>query len=127
VYRSAVKKALEIVGIAPDECGSYEELLALIRKNLAQKRFPKALRLSPFLSFLESKIPENPEQIPDYEVVRNWALDRIEKETKANRKALPFVRRDLAMLACLCVGPKKFAARLGQNGIDCHAERGGGF
>jgi hypothetical protein len=111
VYRSAVKKALKIVGKAPDECESYEELLALFRENLARKKFPKELRLAPFLSFLESKLPKKPEEIPDYEAIRNWVLDRIEKETKATRKALHFVRRDLAMLTCLCVAPEKGSPR----------------
>jgi len=111
VYQGAVKKALKIAGIALDECGSYEELLALFRENIAQKKFPKALRLGPFLSFLESKLPKNPDEIPDYEPIRTWVVDRIEKETKSTRKALHFVRRDLAMLACLCVAPEKGSPR----------------
>ena len=111
VYRSAVKKALKIVGKAPDECESYEELLTLFQENLAQERFPKALRLAPFIRFLESKLPKKPEEITNYEPIRNWVLDSIEKETKANRKALHFVRRALAMLACLCVAPEKGSPR----------------
>jgi hypothetical protein len=110
-YWSAVKKALNIAGKPLDECESYEELLALLRENLAQKKFPKALRLGPFLSFLDSKVPKKPEETTHYEPIRNWVLDSIEKETKANRKALHFVRRDLAMLACLCVAPEKGSPR----------------
>jgi hypothetical protein len=102
---------LNIAGKTLDECESYEELLALFRENLAHKKFPKALRLGPFLSFLESKVPKKPEEITNYEPIRNWVLDSIEKETKANRKALHFVRRDLAMLACLCVAPEKGSPR----------------
>jgi hypothetical protein len=60
---------------------------------------------------LKSKLPKEPEEIPDYEPIRNSVLDRIEKETKATRKALHFVRRDLAMLACLCVAPEKGSPR----------------
>jgi hypothetical protein len=110
-YWSAVKKALNIAGKSLDACESYEELLALFRQNLAQKKFPKALRLGPFLSFLESKVPKKPEEIINYEPIRNWVLESIEKETKANRKALHFVRRDLALLACLCVAPEKDSPR----------------
>jgi hypothetical protein len=111
VYRSAVTKALKIAGRSPDDCGSYEELLTLFRENLAQESFPKALRVGPFLRFLESKLSKKPEEIPDYEAVRNWVVDRIEGETKSSRKALHFVRRDLAMLACLCIAPEKGSPR----------------
>ena len=38
VYLSAAKKALKIVGKTAETCGSYEELLALLRENLAQKK-----------------------------------------------------------------------------------------
>ena len=38
VYRSAIKKALKIAEKPLDEYESYEELLALFRENLAQKK-----------------------------------------------------------------------------------------
>jgi hypothetical protein len=111
VYLSAAKKVLKIVGKAPEDCKSYEELLALLRENVAQKKVPKALRIGPLLRFLDSKSPKNPENIPDYGTIRTWVIDRIEKETKTTRKALHFIRRDLAMLACLCVAPEKGSPR----------------
>jgi hypothetical protein len=58
VYLSAVKKALKIAGKTPDDCGSYEELLALLRETQAKQKLPKALKIGPFVSFLDSKIPE---------------------------------------------------------------------
>jgi hypothetical protein len=127
VYLSAAKKALETVGKTPEECGSYEELLALLRENLAQKKLPKALRIAPFLSFLASKIPKKPEDIPDYGPIRAWVLDRIEKETKATRKASPSIRRDLAMLACLCVAPEQGSPRDWPKGALTVCRQGGGF
>ena len=127
VYLSAAKKALKILEKPPENCGSYEELLALLRANLAEKKLPKALRIAPFLSFLDSKIPKNPEHIPDYGPIRGWVIERIEKETKATRKALPFIRRDLAMLACLCVAPEKGSPRSWPKGALAVARKGGGF
>ena len=127
VYLSAAKKTLKIVGRTPENCGSYEELLALLRENLAQKRLPKALRIAPFLSFLDSKIPKEPQDIPDYGPIRAWVIDRIEKGTKATRKALHFIRRDLAMLACLCVAPEKGSPRSWPKGALAVARKGGGF
>ena len=127
VYLNAAKKALKILGKTPDNCGSYEELLAVLRKNLAQKKFPKALRLAPLLSFLDSKIPKKPENTPDYGPIRGWVIERIEKKTKATRKALPFIRRDLAMLACLCVAPEKGSPRSWPKGALAVARKAGGL
>jgi hypothetical protein len=127
LYLGAAKKALQIVGKTPENCGSYEELLALLRENLAQKKLPKALRIAPFLRFLDSKIPKKPEDIPDYGPVRAWVVDRIEKETRETRKALHFIRRDLAMLACLCVAPEKGSPRSWPKAALTVCRQGGGF
>ena len=57
VYLSAAKKALKIVGKTPENCGSYEELLASLRENLAQKKLPKGLRIAPLLEVSGFKNP----------------------------------------------------------------------
>ena len=111
VYLGAAKKALKLVGKTPEDCGSYEEILTLLREHREQKKLPKALRIAPFLGFLDSKIPKEEEIIPDYGPIRAWVIERIEKETKATRKALAFIRRDLAMLACLCAAPERGSPR----------------
>jgi hypothetical protein len=127
VYLSAARNALKIVGQTPDTCGSYEELLALLRENLPQNKLLKELRIVPFLRFLDSKIPKKPENSPDYGPIRAWVIDHIEKETNATRKALHFIRRDLAMLACLCVAPEKGSPRRWPKGSLAIARKGGGF
>jgi hypothetical protein len=111
VYLSAAKKALKCVGKTPENCGSYEDLIALLREHRKQKKLPKALRIAPFLGFLDSKIPKEEENIPDYGPIPAWVIERIGKETKATRKALSFIRRDLAMLACLCAAPERGSPR----------------
>src|SRR5271157_6536101 len=127
VYLSAAKKALKILGKAPEDCGSYEELLASLRENLAQEKLPKALRIAPLLSFLDSKIAKKPEHIPDYGPIRAWVIEQIEKETEATRKASHFIRRDLAMLACLCVAPEKGSPRHWPKTALTVSRQGGGF
>ena len=127
VYLAAVNRALQIAGKTPESCGPHGELLVLLRENLAQRRLPKALRIAPFLNFLESQIPKKPEDIPDYGPLRTWVLDRIEKETKATRKASHFIRRDLAMLACLCVEPEKGSPRNWPKSALTVSRQGGGF
>src|SRR5260370_12376547 len=113
VYLSAAKRALKIVGKTRENCGSYEELLASLRENLAQEKLPKALRIAPFLDFLDSKIPKKPENIPDYGPIRAWVIDHIEKETRETRKALHFIRTDLAISASLFVTPAPLRPRPG--------------
>jgi hypothetical protein len=127
VYLSAAKKAVKIAGKAPEDCGSYEELLALLRDNLAKEKMPKALRIAPFLGFLESKIPKMAEEIPDYEPIRTWVADRIEEETKAARKPSVFIRRDLAMLAGLCVAPGQGSPRRWPKSALVVTRQGGEF
>src|SRR6516225_8447198 len=127
VYLSSAKKALKFLEKPPENCGSYEELLALLRENLAQNKLPKALRIAPFLNFLESKMPKSTVEIPDLGHVRRWVMDRIEEGTKATRKALHFIRRDLAMLACLCVAPEKGSPRGWPKGALAVARKAGGF
>jgi len=127
VYLSSAKKALKILEKPPENCGSYEDLLALLRANVAQNKLPKALRIAPFLNFLESKMPKSTVEITDLGPVRSWVMDRIEEETKATRKALHFIRRDLAMLACLCVAPEKGSPRSWPKGALAAARKAGGF
>jgi hypothetical protein len=127
VYLSAAKKALKIVGKTPENCGSYEELLALLRENLVEKKLPKEVRITPFLSFLDSKIPKTRPKIPDYGPIRAWVIGRIENETRTIREPLHFIRRDLAMLACLCLAPENGSPRRWPKTSLTVARKGGGF
>jgi hypothetical protein len=45
-------------------------LIALLREHRKQKKLPKALRIAPFLGFLDSKIAKEEENIPDYGPIR---------------------------------------------------------
>jgi hypothetical protein len=127
VYLNAAKKALKCVGKTPEDCDSYEEILTILREYRRQNKLPKTLRISPFLGFLNSKIPKSNENIPDYGSIRAWVVERIEKETKATRKALHFIRRDLAMLSCLCVAPEQGSPRRWPKSALTVVRKGGGF
>jgi hypothetical protein len=128
VYLSAAKKALKLLGIVPDKCGSYEELSCLLRQALADETLPKTLRIGAFLSFLQSKNPGVRVEEPDYGPVRTWILDRVERETKAVREASHYVRRDLALLACLCLAPGEGTPRRWpKSALTVAREEGGRF
>jgi hypothetical protein len=114
VYVSAMKKALRIINKKPSECHSYDELLSLLKTQQAASKVFKGLRLRPFLRFLESRIPGLPEprEKSDEEnrTLRVWVVDRIEEETKVGNPSI-YLRRDLAMLAGLCLAPEKGSPR----------------
>ena len=110
VYLSAAKKAIMIAGKTPENCATYEELLALLRKETAEKRLPKGLRIAPFLRFLEARIQKNSWN-DDRQQIRTWVADRVEEATKAFRRSSLCLRRDLAMLAGLCVAPERGSPR----------------
>jgi hypothetical protein len=57
VYVNAAKKALKILGKTPENCGSYEELLALLHENRAQKKFPKSATNRSLLELFGFKNP----------------------------------------------------------------------
>jgi hypothetical protein len=128
VYVSAAKKALKIAGKGPEDSGSYEELLALLRENLATKKIPKALKIAPFLSFLDSRIPKDPDDITDFAPIRTWVTDRVAEETRAARNASHFIRRDLAMLVGLCLAPGKGSPRhWPKSALVVKRQKAGGF
>jgi hypothetical protein len=112
VYVSAVKTAFRLSGKTPEECGSDEELLTLLRAAKADQKLPKKLRIEPFLRFLEARLLPGLSDGVDYEPIRTWVTQRIEEETLVAKKATAFLRRDLAMLACLCLAPGKPSPRL---------------
>ena len=85
------------------------------------------MKIAPFLRFLDSKIPQKPADKPDYGPIRSWVMDRLDQETKATRQALFFIRRDLAMLACLCVAPEQGSPRRWPKGALTVSRQGGGF
>jgi hypothetical protein len=128
VYLSAAKKAIKLVVQASDKCDSYQELLELLCDGVAHERIPKKLRIAPFLSFLKSKLPGFAVEESDYEWIRTWVRDRIGTETRAVIKASHYVRRDLAMLACLCVAPGKGSPRYWpKKALVATRQNGGGF
>ena len=128
VYLSAAKKALKVLGIARDQWGSYEQLSCLLRQALADRTLSKTLRIDAFLSFLGRKNQAIRAEEPDYGPLRTWIFDRIERETKAVREASQYVRRDLALLACLCLAPGEEAPRRWPKSVLVVArEKGGGF
>lgn len=128
VYVSAAKKALKFIGKTPCDCGSYEELLGMLREKIAKGELPRALRLSPFLAFLDSKVPKAAVELPDLEPVRVRVVTRIEAETKAARKVSHLIRRDLAMVACMCIAPERGSPqRWPKSVLEATRQKGGAF
>jgi hypothetical protein len=111
VYVSAVKQAFRLSGKDLKDCVPDQDLLTFLRTAKAERKLPSKLRIGPFLRFLEAQIPAAPSQDPDYEAIRTWVIQRIEEETLVANKASAYLRRDLAMLACLCLAPGRQSPR----------------
>jgi hypothetical protein len=128
VYLSAAKKALRILGKAAKQCSSCDELLALLQDRRADGEIPNSLRLAPFLAFVGSKTRTGTELTPDFEAVRKWIATSVDHETRATRQISYLIRRDLAMMAGLCLAPDKGSPRLWPRSVlAVNRLRGGGF
>ena len=113
-YVRAMRKALESVEKKPGEYESYEALLSVLRTARQEKTLPMGLRIAPFLRFLEAKQgdpgKEGRRSLAELEALRGWVIDRIEEETKVGNPSI-YLRRDLGMLAGLCVAPERGSPR----------------
>ena len=128
VYLSAAKKALRILGRAARQCSSCDELLALLKDRRADGEIPGSLRLTPFLAFVGSKTRTGAEQTPDFEQVRKWIATSVQRETRVARRISYLIRRDLAMMAGLCLAPDKGSPRLWPRSVLAVTRlQGGGF
>ena len=87
VYLCAVKTALKISGIAPDDCGSVEEVRSVLLEAQTNQKLPRSLKIGPFLEFLNSRLPKTPGDLPDYEPIRRWVVDRIGRGDQVCRQS----------------------------------------
>ncbi len=128
VYVSAAKKALKTLGEPARQCQSCEELLVLLTEKKEEGVIPRSLRLNPFLVFVRSKTGTNAHDDADLEVIRRWIVTSVLQETKAVGGVSYLIRRDLAMLAGLCLAPEKGSPRFWSRGVLAVTKlRGGGF
>jgi hypothetical protein len=105
LYLAAAKAALNAAMAKGRECGSHAELLALIRETQREKR----VRIAPFLRFLggggekgiDSSVP--PE---DVRGIQSWVIQTLAKRLRTQKNPSISTRRDLALLACLCLAPE---------------------
>jgi hypothetical protein len=116
VYVSAAKKALRTLGEPARQCQSCEEILILLTERKEKGVIPRSLRLNPFLEFVRSKTRTKAYDETKWEVVRTWIVTSILQETKTASGVSYFIRRDLAMLAGLCLAPEKRSPRFWPRG-----------
>jgi hypothetical protein len=111
VYLSAAKKALRILGEPARQCQSCEELLSLLTERKEKGEISGSLRLNPFLVFVRSKTRTNAFEDANLEAIRTWIVTSVLHETKTATGTSYLIRRDLAMLAGLCLAPEKRSPR----------------
>jgi hypothetical protein len=126
VYLAAAKRALKALGPPAHQCHSCDELLALLTEKRTKGEIPKALRLAPFLDFVQSKTANA--TTVDLQPVRAWVVTNVERETKTAKQISYLIRRDLAMVAGLCLAPDKKSPRhWPRSALAVTKSGGGGF
>ena len=105
VYVAGAKTAINAVKANVSECRSYAELLCLILEAQPEKR----ARVAPFLRFLASGGRGANTSVPPEDVrgIQFWVIQSIAKRIRKERNPSLASRRDMALLAALCVAPAK--------------------
>jgi hypothetical protein len=124
VYVAAAKKALKILSVAARQCNTCDDLLALLAEKRNKGEIPIALRLAPFLDFVLSRTAGA--TAVDLQPVRAWVVSNVETDTKAPVLISYLIRRDLAMLAGLCLAPDQKSPRYWERSALAVTKRGGG-
>lgn len=106
VYLAGARTAINAVKADVSQCTSHAELLALIREAQPEKR----ARIAPFLRFLErsgwgTKNPSVP--LEDMRGIQYWVVQALAKRLRKEKNPSIASRRDMALLASLCVAPAK--------------------
>jgi hypothetical protein len=95
-YRPAVANA--------SECRPHAELLALIRETQPEKR----ARIAPFLRFLAGGGggTNDSVRVEDVRGIQYWVTQTLAKRIRSQKNPSISSRRDMALIASLCVAPK---------------------
>ena len=103
VYVAGAKAAMKAAKANVLGWGSYPELLALIRETLPSTR----ARIAPFLRFLECSQTTNSVRIEEARTTQDWVVQTLRKQTRAEQNPSIASRRDMALIASMCIAPGK--------------------
>ena len=103
VYLSGAKAVIKAVQDDGSEWGSNAELLAIIREVLPVK----GARIAPFLGFLGSNQAKVFMPLEDSSGVQNWVVQSLGKRLRSQRNPSIANKRDMALIAALCVAPAR--------------------
>ena len=105
VYVAGAKTAINAVKANVSQCRSYAELLALI----LEAQPAKPARVAPFLRFLQGdrRGADNSVPVEDVRGIQSWVIQTLAKRIRSEKNPSIASRRDMALLASLCVAPSK--------------------
>ena len=105
VYVAGAKKAINAVRGNVSECRSYSELLAMV----LEAQPAKSARVAPFLRFLEGdgRGAGNSVPVEDVRGIQSFVIQTLGKRIRGQKNPSIASRRDMALLAALCVAPSK--------------------
>jgi hypothetical protein len=114
----ALLRAVFATPAVPPRVASYEELWARTR----DVKLPQPARTRPFLRFLESR--QGPAPPEDFEPVRRWVLEALDRANRLQINPSVAARRDAALLAALCAAPARGNPRQWPKGCLAVTETG---
>jgi hypothetical protein len=104
VYVAGAKAAIKAAKANASGCGSYAELLALIREARPAAR----ARIAPFLRFLERDGQDSKlVRVEDARAMQHWVVQTLGKYARARQNPSIITRRDMALITSICVAPTK--------------------
>jgi hypothetical protein len=107
IYVAGARTAIRSAHLELWQCPSTGELLASLGKSPTEKK----ARISPFLNFLGDGELGELVSDEDSAALQNWVIQRLSKETRSVKNPSTTLRRDLGMIAALCVAPAKGTPR----------------
>jgi hypothetical protein len=105
VYLAGAKAAIHSVKADLPECHSYSELLSLIVEAKQEKR----TRVAPFVRFLRrgGEGTNDSRPVEDVSNIQFWVIQSLATRVRTEKNPPISSRRDMALLASLCVAPTK--------------------
>jgi hypothetical protein len=108
-YVAGAKAAISAAMAKDRECNSHADLLALIRQTQLEKR----ARIAPFLRLLGGGEGGVNKSVPveDVRGIQYWVIQTLAKHMRTQKNPSIAAKRDMALIASLCVAPAKGNAR----------------
>jgi hypothetical protein len=107
VYVAGARAAIRAARLELWQSSSATDLMEAIEKSFSEKK----ARISPFLGFLGGRELKQSVSNEDSAALRNWVIQMIAKQLRFAKNPSITSRRDMALIAAVCVAPARGTPR----------------